>query len=122
MARHKAEEDMKASDALLAAEPLFLYPACFHAQQAAEKYPKALLAWHQIEFRKTHDIQELLDWVAQADPALSSNLKVAFVLTPYGVDVRYPGDAPEPGLKEAQEAADLARKVRNEVLRVLPFK
>jgi len=33
----KAEQDMKAGEALLAAEPPFLYPACFHAQQAAEE-------------------------------------------------------------------------------------
>jgi len=28
---------MKAGEALLAAEPPLLYPACFHAQQAAEE-------------------------------------------------------------------------------------
>ena len=34
----KADQDIKACEALLAADPPFLYPACFHAQQAAEKY------------------------------------------------------------------------------------
>jgi hypothetical protein len=33
----KADQDMRACEALLAAKPPFLYPACFHAQQAAEK-------------------------------------------------------------------------------------
>ncbi|HOE12382.1 MAG TPA: HEPN domain-containing protein [bacterium] len=37
----------------------FLYPACFHAQQAAEKYLNALLTWHQIEFPKTHSSLDL---------------------------------------------------------------
>lgn len=41
----KAEQDMKAGEALLAIEPPYLYPACFHAQQAAEKYLKALLTF-----------------------------------------------------------------------------
>lgn len=54
----RAEQDMKASEALLAAEPPFLYPSCFHAQQASEKYLKALLTWHQIEFPKTHAIEQ----------------------------------------------------------------
>ena len=36
----KAEQDLKAGEALLAIEPPYLYPACFHAQQAAEKYFK----------------------------------------------------------------------------------
>ena len=52
----KADQDMKVGEALLAAEPPFLYPACFHAQKAAEKYVKELLTLHQIEFPKTHDI------------------------------------------------------------------
>lgn len=35
----------------------------FHCQQAAEKYLKAFLTWHQVAFSKTHDLQELLDIV-----------------------------------------------------------
>jgi len=62
----KAKVDINASEALLAADPPLLYPACFHAQQAAEKYLKALLTWHQIEFPKTHDIEQLLELVEPA--------------------------------------------------------
>ena len=94
----KAEQDMRASEALLEAEPPFLYPSCFHAQQAAEKYLKALLTWHQIEFPKTHAIEQLIDLVKQADAEIAASLKDAAALTPYGVDVRYPGDQPEPTL------------------------
>ncbi|GJL54452.1 MAG: hypothetical protein NPIRA02_15840 [Nitrospirales bacterium] len=36
----------------------------FHAQQAVEKCLKALLSLHQIPFRKTHDIGELVDLLA----------------------------------------------------------
>jgi hypothetical protein len=32
----------------------------FHAQQAAEKSPKALLIRHQVDFGKTHNLGELL--------------------------------------------------------------
>ena len=116
----KAEQDMKAGEALLAAEPPFLYPACFHAQQAAEKYLKAFLTWHQIEFPKTHAIEELLDLVQRADVDTASSLKDAIELTPYGVDIRYPGDQPEPDLEETRRAVELARKVRDAVLCALP--
>jgi len=112
----KAEQDMKAGEALLAAEPPFLYPACFHAQQAAEKYLKALLTWHQIEFPKTHAIEQLLDLVKEADAETASSLRDAILLTPYGVDIRYPGDQPEPDLEEAREAVELARIVRDTVV------
>ncbi|MCK4304299.1 MAG: HEPN domain-containing protein [Candidatus Eisenbacteria sp.] len=111
----KAEQDMNAGDVLLASEPPFLYPACFHAQQAAEKYLKALLTWYQIEFPKTHAIEQLLDLVIQPDAETASSLRDAAVLTPYGVDIRYPGDQPEPGLEEARDAVEVARRVRDAV-------
>jgi HEPN domain-containing protein len=112
----KAEQDMKVGEALLALDPPHLYPACFHAQQAAEKYLKALLTWHQIEFPKTHAIELLLELLKRVDSRTASQLKDAGELTPYGVDIRYPGDQPEPELEEACEAVDLARKVREAIL------
>jgi len=112
----KAEQDMKAGEALLAAEPPLLYPACFHAQRAAEKYLKALFTWHQIEFPKTHAIEQLLDLVKDAEPETVSSIRQAVALTPYGVDIRYPGDQPEPSQEEAREAVELARKVRDAVM------
>jgi HEPN domain-containing protein len=112
----KAEQDMKAGEALLAIEPPYLYPACFHAQQAAEKYLKALLTWHQIEFPKTHAIELLLELLKGVDSQTASQLQDAGELTPYGVDIRYPGDQPEPEPDEAREAVDLARKVRHAVM------
>lgn len=48
----KADQDIRAGEALLAADRPFSYPVCFHSQQAAEKYLKALLTWHQCGFRK----------------------------------------------------------------------
>jgi len=113
---HKADQDLKAAESLLSQEQLLLYPSCFHSQQAAEKYIKAYLTWHQIEFPKTHAIEQLLDLVKDAEPETASNLRGAIVLTPYGVDIRYPGDQPEPNLEEAREAAELARGVRDAVM------
>jgi len=116
----KAAQDMNVCEALLSAEPPFLYPACFHAQQAAEKYLKALLTWHQIEFPKTHAIEQLLELAGRADPDIPSRLGEAAALTPYGVDIRYPGDQPEPDLEETRKAVELARKVRDAVTGLLP--
>ena len=55
----KAEQDLNAAEALLDKDTPFLFPACFHAQQAAEKYLKAMLTWHQIEFQKTQATKEI---------------------------------------------------------------
>ena len=67
----------------------------FHCQQAAEKYLKALLTSHQADFPKTHDIHVLLELVDQIDPTAAEAMREADWLSPFGVRVRYPGDAPE---------------------------
>jgi HEPN domain-containing protein len=115
----KARQDLEAAAALLAHDPPFLYPVCFHAQQAAEKYLKAFLTWHQIEFPKTHSIKELLDLAAGANASLADSLREAVVLTPFGVDLRYPGDAPEPNEEEAKQAFAMARQVERVLLDML---
>lgn len=115
----KAEQDLDAAEMLRSGEPPLLYPACFHAQQAGEKYLKALLTWHQIEFPKTHSLGELLDLLKQKDAELASSLRDAVILNPYGVNIRYPGDAPEPSRKEAEEARVIVLKIRDGVLRRL---
>lgn len=105
----KAEQDLAASEALLSADPSLSHTACFHAQQAVEKYLKALLTWHQVEFPKTHAIEQLLDLLNLVDTETASRLSQAANLTPYAVDLRYPGDQPEPDEDEARAAVDIAR-------------
>ena len=116
----KANEDIRAAAALLAAEPPFLFPSCFHSQQAAEKYLKALLTWRQVEFPKTHALGELLDLLPEGDAALAKALAGATALNPYGVEVRYPSDQPEPTLDETAVALRLATQAREAVLRAIP--
>ncbi|MCH9023115.1 MAG: HEPN domain-containing protein [Planctomycetes bacterium] len=116
----KADEDIRSAKALLAQDPPLLFPSCFHAQQSAEKYLKAYLTWHQVEFPKTHSIRELLKRVKSADKDLASHLNSAASLTPYGVEVRYPSDLPEVSQAHAQEATELAEKVRQAILKTLP--
>ncbi len=92
---------------------------CFHSQQAAEKYLKAFLTHHQVEFPKTHAIDQLLDLIAPVNGNLSESLRDVIVLTSYGVDVRYPGDFPNVTGSDAQRAIQLAEKVRGSVLELL---
>ena len=115
----KAEEDLNAAKSLITHGTSFLSTVCFHSQQAAEKYLKAFLTYHQIEFPKTHDIDELLDLVAPTDSKLSRSLRDVIVLTSYGVDVRYPGDFLNVTGRNAQEAIQMAEKVRRLVLELL---
>jgi len=77
----KAERDYKTSGHLLSVEGMYLEAVAFHAQQAAEKYLKALLVWHQAEFPKTHDINLLFTLLSNIEPGLAAILAEAAILT-----------------------------------------
>ncbi len=103
----------------LAGEERFRDIVAFHAQQAAEKYLKALLTRHQVEFPKTHVIRRLLILLQPVDPALAQALDEATWLSPFGAEIRYPGDRPDTAPGDEARAYDLALKVRDAVLAAL---
>jgi HEPN domain-containing protein len=63
----------------------------FHAQQAAEKALKGLLARHEVQFDRTHDLGDLLRLTEPSVQGLASRLRDAHDLTPFAVSSRYPG-------------------------------
>jgi len=86
----KAESDYKTAAHLLQSGTDFVEGTAFHSQQAAEKYLKAFLVWHQIEFPKTHDIQALLRLAGTVDDEIPQILEEAVTLTPYGLNIVTP--------------------------------
>jgi len=115
----KAEGDLAAAEILAAAETHDYFTCAFHCQQAAEKSLKAFLVRHQIEFRKTHDLDQLLELASQAEPALQEELTSWGWLTPFGVEFRYPGDQPEVDRITAQNALAEAKRVRQVAMKHL---
>jgi HEPN domain-containing protein len=75
---------------------------CFHAQQSAEKYLKALLVEHDIYFPKTHHLPMLAGLLQRAKIDIEGISAELPRLTPYGIDVRYPGGRPD--AEEAKQA------------------
>jgi HEPN domain-containing protein len=65
---------------------------CFDAQQAAEKAVKAVLVLRGIDFRKTHDIADLM--VLLRTDEVPQDLWEADTLTDYATVTRYPGRPP----------------------------
>ena len=116
---NKADLDIRSAETLLAQDYPLLYPSCFHSQQAAEKYIKALLTCWNIETPKTHELGKLLKVVETRNAELTAKLLDVIVLNTYAVDIRYPGDQPEPTLAESREALELARQVRDAILPLL---
>jgi len=117
----KAALDLHAAEyETSATEPGLWADIAFHAQQAAEKSLKAFLAWHDVPFRKTHNIQELGLACAALDATLSTIVDRAVPLTEYAWKFRYPGEPDEPTRNEAEEALATARGVFDALLSRLP--
>ena len=114
----KADLDFKTA-VRLSAETEFRDIVGFHAQQAVEKYLKALLTRHQIEFPKTHVIRRLLILLEPVEPVIVDALDDANWLSPFGAEIRYPGDRAEALPGEEVRARQLAQEVRDAVMGVL---
>jgi HEPN domain-containing protein len=112
----QAAKDRNAARVLVEAEPS---RSVFHSQQAAEKAVKAFLTFHQIPFRKTHDLADLGSQCATADSSLERILREVADLTDYASAFRYP-DAPyEPDADEAARTLATATKLCDEIRRRL---
>lgn len=116
----KAENDLRnAAHTLRLGDSGPLDTVCFHAQQCVEKYVKALLCLHEIDFYRTHDISALLALLpAHLRPELTPEEQAR--LSDYAVTMRYPGDYEPVSLSEAEGAVQIARRVRTQIRRRLP--
>ena len=88
----KAEQDFNAANLLMYAgeAPLPDY-VCFHCQQCAEKYLKAYLQEHGVEFERKHDLMPLLALCRDLDNEFRQIKKELLQLDRFAVVVRYPG-------------------------------
>ena len=105
----KASNDLVAANATIATGQA-LDTVCFHAQQAAEKSLKALLALRDIEYPWRHDIAELLALAEQHFPEVASLEDDLVLLSPYAVQIRY-DDAIAPDTVAARTALATATKM-----------
>lgn len=90
---------------------------CFHAQQAVEKYLKAFLILHDIDFPRTHDVDYLLLEARKID-VISFDFDFKS-LTEFGVSVRYPDDFYIPGIIETKEYIEIAKDISDLVERII---
>lgn len=93
--------------------------ACFHAQQAAEKYLKAFLIHHGVQFPFTHNLADLSELCASIDTSFRSLTSTVAPLIPYAVELRC-DDAFWPSLEVAREARASALTAKDFVLSRLP--
>ncbi len=106
----KAEADFRAADELADNQPPLHDVVCFHCQQAAEKYLKALLVEAGIAVPRTHNLVALLPLLVPRHPGLRGFRRGLDFLTRFAVETRYPGDSATK--RQAEAAMRWAGKVR----------
>lgn len=86
----KARKDI-ISWKLLSVNEMTRETALFHAQQAVEKWLKALIVLNGQTVKRTHDLKVLLDSISAFYPAINSSLLIdaAIMLSNYAVYLRY---------------------------------
>jgi HEPN domain-containing protein len=116
----KAEEDFLAAVNLVVVRPQCpISSVCYHVQQCVEKYFKTILILHDMDFPRTHDIEELVELFPRG-------IKVSLTITEqrrfteYATGLRYPSEVKPATLAEARKSVSLMRKIRREVRRMLP--
>lgn len=114
----KGESDLSAARRVLGGDGPY-DTACFHAQQAAEKYLKGFLALHDQPIPHTHNLEELARLCQAMDPGLDFGSLDVTELTPFAVEMRYAFEF-WPSRDTAQEALDLALEVRRVILAAVP--
>ena len=93
--------------------------ACFHAQQAVEKYLKAVLALAGRPIPRTHDLEDVYNECLAVAPTLVLDRMELSAMTPYAVQLRYDMGF-WPDRATAQQAVAVIDRVRATVLGVLP--
>ena len=113
----KADEDEKSILAILHHREGSSSTVCFLAQQMTEKYLKGLLIFNHVAPLKVHDLLQLETILLGVDGRISAIHHELIVLNRYYIETRYPGDYPEFSWKEAREAYQSAKRVKEFVLK-----
>lgn len=109
---NKADEDFGFASAGLEFTDFFAQ-ICFHFQQAAEKYLKALIIARQLEFRPVHNLLELVNSCRDVEPSMAQIEAACRFLNPFYIDTRYPVHWPAHYDREtAWEAKEAAESIR----------
>jgi len=104
-----AERDITSFRALSSHPEVDISATGFFAQQVVEKCLKAVAEYHGIVFRRTHDVDELVDLLLQHSVAMPFSADQFSILNPFAVILRYE-ETPyvSMSLAEMGELVDLA--------------
>jgi len=86
----RAEEDFDFASSSMVNSFSFFGQICFHFQQSAEKHLKAYIVAFDLEFKKIHELPELLEICGRHNPVFYDLKGDCIFLTDFYVVTRYP--------------------------------
>lgn len=114
-----ADEDLRVTEIVFSLSSNVPYRIiAYHSQQCAEKYLKAFLLYHDVDFPYTHNISTLIE-LCMPFVNLNDKLNTAKELSKYAVAVRYPTDYLTLNKKETIRLIKIANKVKTVVRKLL---
>ena len=105
----KAGRDLEVAKREIKLSKPFTDIICFHAQQSVEKIMKAYLIHLEIEFQKTHDIEDLVVQAGKKDASILKFKDKGAELTVFAVESRYP-EFSEPLLSDTENVLKIAEE------------
>ncbi len=105
-----AEDDYENAKTVIRRRKPSVYGSCFHAQQCAEKYMKALLVFKGRSFPMTHDLLIINNLLISEGIFIGLPEDDIDALSRFAAAARYPGA--KPTIEDAKEAISLARTIR----------
>ena len=116
----KAENDWRVVQIAIVDSKFFRDTICFHCQQSAEKYLKALLQESGAPVPRTHNLESLLEHLLAGHPSLQGTRRGLRFLTDFAVDSRYPGTSAKK--RQMESALRWAERIRLECRALLGLK
>jgi HEPN domain-containing protein len=86
----KADHDLGTAKLIFLHIPDYFDTIAFHCQQAVEKYLKAILVYHEIDFQRSHNLVYLLDLVSRKIEIDEQTYDKGILLNGFSVQIRYP--------------------------------
>jgi HEPN domain-containing protein len=108
----KADHDLGSAKVIYLHLPDYFDTIAFHCQQAAEKYIKAVLFFHRIEFQRSHDLIYLLELLSRKIEIDESWYKLAVSLNSFSVQIRYPNTIIKLTKEEIESSIQIAEDFR----------
>lgn len=109
----KADNDYQFAVESLEKELDYYPQICFHFHQSAEKYLKAYIVNFDLDFKKIHDLTELLRICSENNSQLNRLKESVQYLNQFYIETRYPVHWPlNYDLQTVQKAKEMADKLK----------